>query len=163
MLVSAICWHRSKPPQRDLSSLAVLFALYAFLLTGKILLYARVIQYGWTLAMPATIVLTIALFGWLPKLLARRGISPAPFLSGMIGVWTVVLAVHLVLTYDAMKQLKISVGQGGDQFLADDRGKYVNNAVKVVQQLVAEDGSIAAFPKASASTISPVVACRRHS
>jgi hypothetical protein len=128
-------------------ALAAILALFSLLLLGKILLYSRIIQYGWTLAMPATILLVACLFGWIPNWLASRSISPRPFVAGMLGIWAVVLAIHLAFTAGSMKRLTMTVGQGPDQFLTDARrGVYVNRAIAIAQQLP-PDQTLDCFPE----------------
>ncbi len=108
---------------------AAMLGIFSLILLAKVFLYARIIHYGCWLAMPATMLLVIALFGWIPTRLRRRGGSAAAFSAGSGGAWTAVLLVHLAMSGIAMKPLTVSVGSGADQFWADAvRGKCVNNA-----------------------------------
>jgi hypothetical protein len=141
-------WRRRHQPEaRSNAALAAMLALFALLLLGKVFLYARIIHYGAWLAMPATMILLISIFGWIPAFLRRRGASHAIFLSGIAGAWIVVLCVHLAMTGAAMKLLTVPVGSGPDRFLADAvRGNIVNQAILAAQQIPA-DKTLDCFPE----------------
>jgi hypothetical protein len=143
---------RSTTERRDSNAaLPAILSIFSLVLMCKILLYARIIHYGCWLAMPAVMLLIVALFNWIPATLRRLGGCPGIFLSGMSGVWTVVLLVHLVITHTAMGQLTTSVGSGPDQFWADaPRATCVNNAVLAAKQIPPEISpakTLACFPE----------------
>ena len=142
-------WRRRHQPDPQSSPpLAAMFGLFALLLLGKVFFYARIIHYGCWLAMPATMLLLIVFFGWIPAALRRRGGSAGIFISGIGGVWIVVLLVYLAMTATAAKRLTKSVGTGADQFWADPpRANVVDNAILAVQQLVPADKTLACFPE----------------
>jgi len=138
---------RQEPDARSTAALAAMLGLFALLLLGKVFLYARIIHYGCWLAMPAAMVLLIALFGWIPAALRRRFGSSAIFLSGIAGVWIVVLFVYLAMTNLATKLLTVPVGAGPDQFWADAaRATVVNNAIVAAEQIPANK-TLACFPE----------------
>jgi hypothetical protein len=127
--------------------LAALLATFSLLLLAKVFFYARIEHYGCWLAMPAVMLIVIAFFGWIPNDLQRLGGNPAIFLSGIAGVWAVVLLVHLAITATAMKSLTIPVGKGPDQFYADpERGYCVTSALLVAEQMP-EGKTLACFPE----------------
>lgn len=127
--------------------LAVMLALFALLLLPKIFFYSRIEHYGCWLAMPATMLMLIAVFGWLPALLRRMGANAPVFAAGIGGLWGAVLIVHLAITATTCRRLDVPVGAGGDQFFADDRGVYVNRAVELVRQIVPPDKTLDCFPE----------------
>ncbi|MGD0464925.1 MAG: hypothetical protein ABSB74_20765 [Tepidisphaeraceae bacterium] len=141
-------WRRRHEPEpRSTAALASLLGLFALLLLAKVFFYARIIHYGCWLAMPAAMLLLIALFGWIPSALRRRTGSAAIFLSGIGGVWFVVLLVYLAMTGVEMKLLTVPVGAGPDRFWADaTRGRVVNNAIIAAEQIPA-DKTLACFPE----------------
>jgi hypothetical protein len=129
------------------ASLPAIFGIFSLILLAKVFLYARIIHYGCWLAMPATMLLVIALFRWIPEAVGRRGGSPAAFLAGVGGAWAAVLVVHLAISGIKMKPRAVSVGSGADQFWADRvRGNCVNNAVIAAGQ-IPPDKTIACFPE----------------
>lgn len=128
--------------------LALTLGVFSFVLLGKIILYARIAHYGCWLAMPATMILIIALFGWIPSWISRRGGSSALFLSGIGGAWLAALAVYLTLTNDAVKTLTVPVGSGADQFWADvPRAVPLNNAILAAEKFVPAGKTLACFPE----------------
>lgn len=128
--------------------LAGIVGVFSLVLLGKIILYARIIHYGCWLAMPGVMLLIISLFHWIPTAIRRIGGCPGIFLSGIGGVWTVVLLVHLAITHTAMNRLTVSVGTGPDQFWADaERGPCVNNAVLAARQIIPANKTLACFPE----------------
>jgi hypothetical protein len=129
------------------ASLPAMVGMFSLILLAKVFLYARIIHYGCWLAMPATMLLVIALFRWIPDAIGRRGGSPAAFVAGISGAWMAVLWVHLAISGIKMKPLTVSVGSGADQFWADAvRGNCVNNAVIAAEQ-IPPDKTLACFPE----------------
>ena len=107
----------------------------------------RIIHYGCWLAMPATMLLVIALSRWIPEAIGRRGGSPAAFLAGAGGAWAAVLRGSPAISGIKMKPLTVSVGFVAYQFWADPmRGNCVNNAVIAAEQ-IPPDNTIACFPE----------------
>jgi hypothetical protein len=124
-----------------------MLAIFSLVLMVKVFLYARIIHYGVWLAMPATMLVIVALFGFLPAAIGNRGGSAAGFVAGVGGAWATVLLVHLSISATAMNQLNVSVGEGGDQFWADAaRGHVVNAAILAAEQ-VPPDKTIACLPE----------------
>jgi hypothetical protein len=131
----------------DAASLAAIVGVMSLVLLVKVFFYARIIHYGCWLAMPATMLVVIALFGWIPSAIRRRDGSPAAFIAGIGGAWAAVVLIHLVISAQAMKRLTVPVGSGADQFWADSvRGTCVNNAVVAAEEIPASK-TIDCFPE----------------
>jgi hypothetical protein len=129
-------------------ALAIILAVTAAALLGKVILYARIIQYGCWLAMPATMVLLIAVFGWVPRWIRARGGAVDVYFAGVGTVWAVVILVMLSVTGAQVHRLTEKVGAGADSFWADaNRGARVNTAVELVRRLVPADRTVACFPE----------------
>jgi hypothetical protein len=141
-------WRRRHQPEaRSTAALAAMLAFFSLLLLGKVFLYARIIHYGNWLAMPATIILLIAIFGSIPAFLRRRCAGHAIYLTGIGGVWIVVLLVYLAMTGAAMKLLTVPIGIGPDRFWADaTRANIVNNAILAAGQIPANK-TLDCFPE----------------
>jgi hypothetical protein len=138
---------RFRRQERADAFLPALLSIFALLLLPKIFFYARIVHYGCWLAMPATMLLLIAIFGWVPSLLARIGANAPVFIAAAAGLWGAVVVVHLAITATACRQLSVTVGAGADAFRADGRGIYVDRAVDLVQQVVPPDKTLACFPE----------------
>jgi hypothetical protein len=143
--VSIIQFTRQK--SADTAMLAAILGVFSLLLMGKIFLYARIAHYGCWLAMPATMMVVMSLFGWIPAWIGRRGGNGAAFVAGIGGAWIVVVWIHLGISATAMARLTVSVGTGADQSWADPvRGNCVNNAVLLARQIPPEK-TLACFPE----------------
>jgi hypothetical protein len=97
--------------------------------------------------MPATMLLLIAVFGWIPQMLARRGMWPGIYLAGIGAMWGSVIGVHLLITAASLARQNVSVGTGGDQFFTDSRGRFVDQAVTWARQNVAADQTLLCAPE----------------
>jgi hypothetical protein len=133
--------------RHQVAGLAGMLGIFSLVLLGKVILYARIEQYGCWLAMPATMLLVMIIFGWIPAWLKTRGHEPAVYLAGMAGVWGTVLVIHLVLTNVELRRLKYTVGSGGDEFLAANPAVYVNRAVDLADQVIPADKTLTCFPE----------------
>jgi hypothetical protein len=127
--------------------LAAMLAMFALLLLPKIFFYSRIVHYGCWLAMPATMLLLIAVFGWIPAHLGRIGANAPVFAAGAAGLWGAVIIVHLAITATTCRRLTVVVGSGADAFFADERGVYVNRAVELLQQVVPQGKTLDCFPE----------------
>ena len=130
----------------DAAALAGMVGTLSMLLMGKIFLYARIEHYGCWLAMPATMLLATAIFGWVCAGVKKCGGSAAVYLAGIGSLWAAVLCVHLAITGAAIGKLTVTVGSGGDEFLASDRGIIVNRAVALARK-ISPDQTLCCFPE----------------
>lgn len=114
--------------------LASTFALFGLAILASTILQARIGGApGIALAMPATMVVVAALAGWVPSLVDRLG-GRGVFLRGAVaGVFGVAILAHLSKQKTFLDMKTSRVGEGGDAFLADFRGSFVNAAVDVVR------------------------------
>jgi len=132
---------------RCVAARTAMFAMLALVLLGKIFFYARIVHYGCWLAMPATMLLVAAVFGWIPATIQRAGGNAAVYLAGAAGLWGAVLAVHLMMTATAIGQLTQIVGSGGDAFRAPPWSIYVNRVVAAARQIISPDQTLNCFPE----------------
>ncbi|MFN0007934.1 MAG: hypothetical protein ACKVXR_08495 [Planctomycetota bacterium] len=113
--------------------LASTFALFALAMLAKTPLQARIGMQGFVLAMPATMLVVAVLVGWIPSFLDRLGGRGAFLRGAMVGVLGVAISAHLALQRTFLEMKTVTVGEGGDAFLADLRGSFVNAAVDMVR------------------------------
>ncbi len=130
----------------------LLWSLYALALLGKIALAARFQQYGFVLALPATLLLVALLVGVLPERLAGGGAGAPLHRAVMIGL--VLAGVFTLLRVsDAWYARKtVPVGRGGDAILAlppsvDPRGAVVAQALDALATLVPADATLLVLPE----------------
>ncbi|GMV43865.1 MAG: hypothetical protein AMXMBFR64_55810 [Myxococcales bacterium] len=134
---------REAPGTRAIIALCV-FALAMLL---KMLLRARVYNYGFALALPATLVWVTALVGWWPRTLSRRAGAAAVLRAGALAVVLVGVVAQLGTTRGFLHAKTVVVGSGGDSFRADSRGELVNHALETIATLAEPGATLAVLPE----------------
>jgi len=122
-------------------------AVFALALLGKIALSTQVSQFGFVLAMPATVLLVSALMGWVPSRLDEGGGAGVAFRCIMGLLLACFVAAHWRIERDFMAAKGYPVGEGADRFWADSRGKNIDAAVAAVRSLSAEDARLFVMPE----------------
>jgi hypothetical protein len=117
---------------RERTGLAL--AALALALLSKMLLNARIAHYGFTLALPATLLTVALLTGWIPAWLTARGRSGLTFRAGAAAILGFTAAMHVAETGDWLGRKTETVGEGRDAFRADLRGRIVVEALRTIEQ-----------------------------
>jgi hypothetical protein len=118
--------------ERERTGLAL--AALALALLAKMILQARVTNYGFTLALPAALVLAALLLSWIPERVERSGAASAiVFRAGAGAVLAFAAAMHLEETGAWLARKTEVVGLGRDAFRADVRGKFVSEALRALK------------------------------
>ena len=121
--------------------------IFAIGLMGKMLLHARIAQYGFALAMPAGVVLAdwsaVGLLQWIN---ARGGDLRRSALAAAVLVAAAV-AIHVYMTGVLASTETVPVGTGPNQFFADQRGVEVNAAIKQLAEIDPRGRTLAVFPQ----------------
>ena len=143
---------RTDPEKAGQLGLRIAMLVFAFAMLLKMLLHARIFHYGFALAMPAVMMMAIAVFGWLPAWVERRGGSGLVFAAGVMGVWAVAVATHLYVCHLQWSLKNCRVSQGADAFLSDGRGPlvrgpYVNAVLAEIAKRLEPGGTLAVFPE----------------
>lgn len=138
---------RDDPAARAKATTAVVATVFAFMMLLKMILFARVSNYGYFLAMPAAAIALAALVGRLPTALARRAVNPLVFRAGVAAALLVTLAWHLSLVNYHFARLTVRVGEGPDAFRADARGETVNTVVRNLPSLLRPQDTLAVLPE----------------
>lgn len=117
---------------RDAMTLARLaLAVVASVMLAKIALTAGPQHYGFALAMPAAMVLTVAGVAWLPEWLQARGLSAWPLRAVVLGIWGATLPMLLVVHRHRTADLTHLVNAGtADSYLA--RSRTLDEAVALL-------------------------------
>jgi len=121
--------------------------VFALALLGKMLLNARLIHYGFALALPALLLVAIVLVGWIPAALEARGRAGWVFRAAASGVLAVGTAAHLRRTGHFLERKNTVIGAGRDAFRADVRGTLVKAALADLAQRAAPGETLAVFPE----------------
>ena len=143
-------WRRRREdaPLATLGAIELGLALFALLLLAKMGLNARVYHYGFALAMPATLVVTVALVGWIPALLTRRGAHGYLFRAAALALLAVGVARHLQRTARFIETKTATVASGADAFKSDPiRGPMVDAALAELRRRLPEQASLAVLPE----------------
>lgn len=123
------------------------FSIFAFVLLGKIVLHARVQHYGFTLALPAAMLVVVILVGTIPGWLESRGRAGKTFRAISIAALSA-YAVGLLYGHHLFaKDKQIPVASGGDAFLADARGQQVNSALQWLDKRANPGDTLAFLPQ----------------
>jgi hypothetical protein len=123
------------------------FIALALGLLAKIVLYSKISHYGFVLAMPATMVLIVALLDWAPRAIDRAGGAGLVFSAAILGFLCVIIYVHLSFENELLQAKKHRVGHGVDMFWADGRGEHVNEALKQLEAGAQPNDSMTVMPE----------------
>jgi hypothetical protein len=127
--------------------LRVSMVVFALGLLGKMILNVRIYHYGFALAMPATLLLVLALLDWAPAAIDQVGGSGVVFRGAALAAILVSAVVYLSVTDGQIRRRVHTVSSGADAFLADGRGVVVNKALEVLRNYVQPDQTLAVFPE----------------
>ena len=122
------------------------FAVFSLALLAKVLLNAGLHQYGFALAMPALLIVVLALVDWIPQALDTRGGTGVLFRGAALGLIAVFALKQAVVTLEWHASKQVAVGHGADRFRADPRGIFVSQALEQVEALPRE-ATLAVLPE----------------
>jgi hypothetical protein len=129
-----------------------MWAVYAFVLLGKMILAARIWGYGFTLAMPGTLLLVAGLVSFLPAVLRARG-SPGVFARAFVlGSIAACTALFFWWSNDLYARKNWAVGSGADLFYAensprDPRAGIISAAAEQLRALMPPDATLLVLPE----------------
>ena len=122
--------------------------VFSLVLLTKMLMNTRIYQYGFVLAMPATLVVVVALVGWIPELCWRRGARGDLFRAAALALVAVGLLRHLQVTDSFVRTEIATVGRGADVFRSDPiYGVMVQAALVDIRRRLPEGGTLAVLPE----------------
>jgi hypothetical protein len=129
-----------------------MWAVFSLGLLAKMVLHARLYQYGFYLAMPATLLVAVVLVQLAPDLLGRLHDGGTVFRSLALGVLGAFVSVHLSFSDRLYAQKTFPVGAGGDQMITlgpehTSRNAAFEKALRTVATLSPEGGSVAVLPE----------------
>lgn len=121
--------------------------VWALVLLGKIVLNARIYQYGFALAMPATVIVVTGGISWLPEMVRRRGGEGRYVAGSILGAMTAVIVAYLLLANHLMGFESHPVAEGKNQFWADPRGQMLNEMLLSLRQKARPGETLAVMPE----------------
>lgn len=131
----------SDAQERSRLAAALVFSAFSLFLLLKMILGARIIHYGFGLALPATILTTCFLMHDVPAMLSVRNRAAAhAFRAGAAGLLAGVAAWFLLIMNANLNEQGFLVGAGRDTFRADARGAALQDtAIRLSAMLTPAD------------------------
>jgi len=137
----------ASPAWRRTGRQRLVLCVFSLVCLFKILLNARVHHYGFVLAMPATLVVVVAVTGWLPAWLEDRGRAGIVLRVTALACVAIGVAGHLRLVGLNLSNKTVEVGEGADAFLADARGRFVNQSLEGLAAWARSGSTLAVLPE----------------
>lgn len=142
-----LLWREKGTGGEGLAGARLAVAVFALGLLGKIVLSAQVSQFGFVLAMPATMLVVGALLGWVPSWLDRAGGSGPAFRWVAGALLACFVVAHWRIERDFLAAKTHPVGEGTDRFWAGARGRNVGAAAAAVRDLSGEGARLFVLPE----------------
>jgi hypothetical protein len=129
-----------------------MWAVLSLALLGKMALHARIYQYGFYLAMPAVLLVSVALVQLIPEALHRVADGGTVFRALSLGMLGAFVFAHLSVSDRLYAQKTLAIGAAGDEIitLGPDhvaRNAAVAEALKTVASLSPEGSTVAVLPE----------------
>jgi hypothetical protein len=121
--------------------------ILAFALMAKVLFAIKLTHYGFVLAMPATLLLVVALVSWVPDWIARRGGDGRLFRAAALGAWTAMMIAIVMTGRQFLAQRTNPVATGPNRILAGPHGPIINEALAELEERVGPDQTMAVLPE----------------
>lgn len=141
------CLRRGDGSNATQRAVAAGWSALALLALAKMILYTRLIHYGFALALPAALLAVALGAGWIPSLLERRGRNGLPARAVACACVLAAAFGSVRRTLNWVERKPVEIGQGGDGFLADARGAFVREALAEIERGVPADGTLLVLPE----------------
>jgi hypothetical protein len=139
---------KAKPEVTGRLACALVYVVFAILMTLKMFMNVRLWQYGFALAMPVGVVMVVLMCDGLPGLLAKYRVNPWLVRVWMLMLWSLTLLFHLHVTGSFFRYKQVYVGHGADAFRCyQKRGVHVVDALDYLQSHAKADESIVVMPE----------------
>ncbi|MGD1001026.1 MAG: glycosyltransferase family 39 protein [Candidatus Brocadiia bacterium] len=139
---------RRSPDRGAQAALAAMTAVFALALLSRILLDSRINQYGFVLALPAGLVMVVALLDWAPRALDRMGGFGSGFRPLALTLIATAACWHVSFTRDVLSHCTNEVGAGADAFRTlPNEGEPVSLALKMIEENAGRSQTLAVLPE----------------
>jgi hypothetical protein len=122
------------------------FLVFAAILLAKMILDTRIFHYGFILAMPAILLLTVAAFDWVPEFINRRGGHGATFAAAAAALLSAIVLAYCGVQAQFIATKTQRVGAGADAFWADIQGAFVDATVARLAGESSRNKTLAVLP-----------------
>ena len=145
--VAGFLFHRGEEAaqRRFIGQISLL--VLSIMLLSKMFLYARILNYGFILAMPATLLLCVAALDWIPAFIGQRGSYGGTFAAAAAALLAVAGLIYFQVEAHYIGLKTQRVGVGADAFWADERGAFVNAAVERIAAHSSRATTLAVLPE----------------
>ncbi len=150
LLIAILIWLfvcLQNPNKRDYSLKMIPFVLFALFMISKIILNADLTDYGFTLALPATLVFIITFTYLIPNELEMHSMNKNILIATTSVILIFTCCVYIYITATHISQKKYIVGEGVNSFRADYRGAFVEAARKKILDLDNSTSTLAVLPE----------------
>jgi 4-amino-4-deoxy-L-arabinose transferase-like glycosyltransferase len=138
----------ASPKDRARAAAELPLIVFALLLLAKLGLNARVYHYGFVLAMPATLVVVLALLAWIPRWLDAGGRNGDVFRALSAAILTATALAHLELGTRLLPELNGPLGQGHDRILGDTKiAPVLASVLEQVELELGSEGTLLVLPE----------------
>ena len=127
----------------------IALTVFAGALLARIILRANLTHYGFALTLPGMLVVIALLFGWIPTALAREPRDGWALRAVPLVAWAVMMGGLLLISRAQISQRSFPIARGADRFLADSRGKTMNEALEFLSVNSRAGDRLVAIPDAS--------------
>jgi hypothetical protein len=145
--IQALGKNRTDPIAHPQLTARLMLVVLGLGLLGKILLNARFYNYGFVLAVPATMMLVLALLDWIPEAITRHGGSGSGFRLMGLALLAGFVVAHLQISELNLSRNTVTVGEGTNSFLSDGRANQVNALLTFLARKVPAGKTLAVVPE----------------
>ena len=125
----------------------LILIVFSLVILGKMVLNARLYHYGFVLAMPAMLVLVVALVGWIPSVINKGGGQQVVFYGSVLALLSMIIVSYVSVSMERYALKSVAVGKGADAFFADRRGEAVKMAVDWLERHGHPQETLAVLPE----------------
>ncbi|MFT4538583.1 MAG: hypothetical protein ACI841_000511 [Planctomycetota bacterium] len=142
-------WRATESSERSAALSRASFALFATLLLLKTLLNARLVHYGFVLAVPASLLLIATACHSLPERLRRTRGGDAARMARVLalGLFLAVVALHWEKASGWYEWKKYELGVGADRFAVATRGHYAAQMLEEIERRLEPDEAFLVLPE----------------
>ena len=147
VMLVAFVRKRDDRAARVTAALRTAFAVLALAFLAKMLLFTRIYHYGFVLAMPATMVLIVAMVTWLPAVVDRWGGYGRAVQAVGLGIIVTVVSVYVWMMQPLVARKTAVMGRGPDAIRVDDRGVLPMRVLREIETRVQPNETLMVMPQ----------------
>lgn len=129
------------------AALSFVFCIFSFVLMGRIIFNVNLYHYGFYLAMPATMVMIMVLFYWIPETLKKYGHNPFIFYGISLLLITIISVQHVNISITRYNHKNVPVSAVPDFMLSDWRGLFINATIDWLSENTDDDSTVLVLPE----------------